>query len=112
MKSIRNFLIIACCSFISFNALEAQFSMISSVGISPQQSPNGHYVIVNRSIPQNEFLFDLSRVKASYQLGVGVRYDLLPFFLLGETQYTKRENVYSVKYTYPDFPRTEDDLEY
>lgn len=112
MKKSLYILIIAMYVLLTTGGIQAQVSMVFSMGISPQNSPNGHYVIVNRSNPQNEFLFDLTQVKASYQVGAGVRYDLLPFFLLGEAQYTKREYVYSVKYTYPDFPRSADDLEY
>lgn len=112
MKSIRNFLIIACCSFISFNALQAQFSIISSVGISPQQSPEGHYIFVNRSSPESEFTFNLSQVKASYILGAGVRYSMAPFFLMTEAQYNKRSYVYDIVPTSSTFVRSEETIQF
>ncbi len=112
MKSIRIFLIIACCSFISFNALEAQISMVYSLGISPQQAPNGHYIFVNRSSPNSEFTFNLSQVKASYFLGAGVRYSMAPFFLMTEAQYNKRSYVYDVVPTSSSFERSEETIQF
>jgi hypothetical protein len=86
--------------------------MVYSAGISPQQSPSGHPIYVNRSDPRSEFTFDLARVKASYFIGAGTRYDLKPFFFMGEAQYNKREYVYAMEPTYPAFGRTEDAVEY
>lgn len=112
MKSIRNFFLIACFSFISFNALEAQFSMVYSLGISPQQTPTGHYIFVNRSSPNSEFTFNLSRVKASYFAGAGVRYSMAPFFLMTEAQYNKRSYVYDVVPTSSAFERVEETIQF
>lgn len=112
MKSIRNFLIIACCSFISFNTLEAQVSMVYSIGISPQQAPKGHYVFVNRSSPNSEFTFNLAQVKASYFAGAGVRYTMAPFFLMTEAQYNKRSYVYDVVPTSSSFDRSEETIQF
>lgn len=97
--------------FLSTKA-DAQVSMTMSVGIAPQQTPVAHYIFVNRSSPRDEFTFDLAKVKASYFVGVGTRYDMAPFFFLAEAQYNKREYVYDVAYTYPGFGRSEEVVQY
>ncbi|MDZ4748781.1 MAG: hypothetical protein SH808_09855 [Saprospiraceae bacterium] len=112
MKNIRNFFIIICFSFISVNALEAQFSMVYSLGIAPQQTPDGHYIFVNRSSPDSEFTFDLTKVKASYFVGAGVRYTIAPFFLMTEAQYNKREYIYTVEPTSSGFVRSEETIQF
>ena len=112
MKNIRNYFIIACFSLISLNALQAQVSMVYSLGISPQQAPQGHYVFVNRSSPDSEFTFNLSQVKASYFVGAGVRYSMAPFFLMTEAQYNKRSYVYDVVPTSSSFIRSEETIEF
>lgn len=112
MKTIRNFFIIACFSVISFNVLEAQVSMVYSLGISPQQAPEGHYIFVNRSSPKSEFTFNLAQVKASYFVGAGVRYTMAPFFLMTEAQYNKRSYVYDIVPTSSSFERSEDAIEF
>jgi hypothetical protein len=98
--------------FLSAMPAHSQMIMTVTTGISPQQSPNGHYIFVNRSAPRDEFTFDLAQVKASYFVGVGGRYDLKPFFFSGEAQYNKREYIYDVSYTYPGIPRTVDVEQY
>ena len=112
MKNYRNLFIIACLSFISINVLESQVSMVYSLGISPQQAPEGHYVFVNRSTPDSEFTFNLSQVKASYFVGAGVRYSMAPFFLMTEAQYNKRTYVYDVVPTSSSFIRSEETIEF
>ena len=92
--------------------VHAQFSMVTSMGIAPQQSPSGNYILVNRSSPKTEFTFNLSQVKASYFLGTGTRFDMHPFFLMAEGQYNKREYVYDIDYTYPAFGRSEQTIQY
>lgn len=106
MKKFPFLLIIALCGLASQDNLQAQFSMVYSLGIAPQQSPAGHYIFVNRSLPESEFTFDLAQVKASGFIGAGTRYSLDPFFLMAEAQYNKREYVYDVEYTYPEFVRS------
>jgi hypothetical protein len=86
--------------------------MTMTAGVSPQQTPQAHYIFVNRSSPRDEFTFDLSTVKASYFIGVGARYDVKPFFFLAEAQYNKRQYVYSIAYTFPGFGRTEEAIQY
>src|SRR5258705_12803776 len=81
-----------------FSTAFSQLSMTVTTGISPQQTPTSHYIFVNRSSPRDEFTFDLNTVKASYFIGVGARYDVMPFFFLAEAQYNKREYVYDVSY--------------
>ncbi|HSF90269.1 MAG TPA: hypothetical protein VLA46_12680 [Saprospiraceae bacterium] len=112
MKTILSYIIIACMSIISFNVLEAQVSMVYSLGISPQQAPEGHYVFVNRSSPDSEFTFNLSQVKASYFVGAGVRYAMAPFFLMTEAQYNKRSYVYDVVPTSSSFIRSEETIQF
>lgn len=97
--------------FLTTN-IDAQVSMIATVGVSPQQTPVAHYIFVNRSSPRDEFTFDLQQVKASYFIGVGARYDVKPFFFLAEAQYNKREYVYDISYTFPGFGRTEEVVQY
>jgi hypothetical protein len=113
MRKIQyfRFLTIIGCLFFMEEA-QAQFSMIYSMGISPQQTPNGHYLIVNRSAPRDEFTFDLAQVKASYFIGAGTRYSLKPFFLMAEAQYNKREYVYSIVPTYPTFVRSDETIQF
>jgi len=100
--------------FILFSTkdVHAQFSVVTSVGIAPQQTPNGNYILVNRSAPRTEFTFNLSQVKASYFLGAGTRFDFAPFFLMAEAQYNKREYVYDIDYTYPAFGRSAETIKY
>jgi hypothetical protein len=86
--------------------------MTVSTGVSPQQTPNDHYIFVNRSTPKDEFTFDLEQVKASYLVGVGAKYSVAPFFFSAEAQYNKREYVYNVGYTFPGFGRSEDIVKY
>jgi len=105
-------LIVSLLAIFSLTDIHAQFSMVASMGISPQQSPGNHYIFVNRSTPRSEFRFNISRVKASYFIGGGTRYDLKPFFFQAEAQYNKREFVYDVEYTYPEFVRSDETIEY
>ena len=112
MKKIQLFFFAACFSMLCLSELQAQVSMVYSIGISPQQTPGGPYIFVNRSSPKNEFAFDLAQVKASYFVGAGVRYTFAPFFLMTEAQYNKREYIYNVEPTYPGFGRTEETIQY
>ncbi len=112
MKNTTYLLALAICSLLNINDSHGQTSMVYSIGIAPQQSPGGHYIFVNRNTPREEFTFDLAQVKASYFLGAGVRHDLNPFFFMAEAQYNKREYVYDIQYTYPEFVRTEDVQQY
>lgn len=112
MKKMPLILLVCSLSLVSISGLSAQFSFVSSVGISPQQSPGSNYIFVNRSTPREEFTFDISQVKASYFIGAGTRYDIKPFFLMVEAQYNKRQFVYDVAYTYPEFFRSEVPVEY
>lgn len=112
MRKVPVFLTIAIGLFLCIADSHAQFSMVYSAGISPQQSPNGHYIFVNQATPRDEFTFNLAQVKASYFIGAGTRYDVKPFFFTGEAQYNKREYVYNVEYTYPDFVRSEETIAY
>ena len=97
--------------FLSSN-VSGQITMTMTAGISPQRTPQAHYIFVNRSSPRDEFTFDLSTVKASYFIGVGARYDMKPFFFLAEAQYNKRQYVYDIAYTFPGFGRTEETIQY
>jgi hypothetical protein len=81
--------------------------MTITAGVSPQQTFSPNHVIIDRDNPQQEFIFDLARVKASYLLGVGAKYNFNPFFLAAEAQYNKRQYVYTVKSTVPVFPRAD-----
>ena len=110
MKNLT-ILVICCSLFLTFN-LKGQVTMTLTAGVSPQQTPTAHYIFVNRSSPRDEFTFDLAQVKASYFVGVGARYDVKPFFFLGEAQYNKREYVYDIAYTFPGFGRTEEAIQY
>jgi len=92
--------------------VEGQVTMTMTAGISPQRTPEAHYIFVNRSSPRDEFTFDLSTVKASYFIGVGARYDIKPFFFSAEAQYNKRQYVYNIAYTFPGFGRTEEVVQY
>jgi len=112
MKKTPFFLAIAFLSILSISEMNAQFSMTASMGISPQQSPGSDYIFVNRSTPRSEFTFNISQVKASYFAGVGTRYDIFPFFFTAEALYNKRQFVYDVAYTYPEFGRSDETLEY
>lgn len=80
--------------------------MTVTVGVSPQQNPVSNHIFVNPSSPQDEFTFDLSQVKSSVVAGIGAKYAMGSFFLAAETQYSKREYVYDVSYTYAGFPRS------
>lgn len=112
MKKTPILLTLCLLSFLSVTELRSQFSLVTSMGIAPQQTPGSSYVFVNRSTPKSEFTFNISRVKASYFVGGGTRYDIKPFFFQAEAQYNKREYVYDVVYTYPAFGRSEETLQY
>lgn len=104
MKNLLFLSIIFLCTVQS----DAQnLKMLFTAGVSPQQTPSGHHIIVNRSTPADEFTFNLSQAKASYVIGLGARYDLKPFFISGEALYNKREYVYNIDYTFPEFQRSE-----
>src|SRR5690349_16766815 len=90
----------------------SQVTMTFSAGVAPQQTPESHYIFVNRSTPRDEFTFDLAQIKASYFVGVGAKYDLEPFFVTAEAQYNKREYIYDVSYTFPAFGRSGQDFQY
>ena len=104
MKNL--FALLVCCFALSYSA-NAQVTMSFTTGVSPQQNPASNHIFVNRSSPADEFTFDLAQVKASYFVGVGAKYDLKPFFLAAEALYNKREYVYNVDYTFPEFGRTD-----
>ena len=108
----KQFYLLAClvAGFIS-NA-GAQITMTFTAGVAPQQTPESHYIFVNRSTPRDEFTFDLAQIKAAYFVGVGAKYDLNPFFITAEAQYNKREYIYDVSYTFPEFGRTETTVQY
>ena len=106
MKKIIVFLLF--CIAFSFSSINAQdVRMTFTAGVSPQQNPVTRHILVNRSSPSNEFTFDLAQVKASYYVGVGAKYDFKPFFLAADALYNRREYIYNVSYTLPDFGRTE-----
>jgi hypothetical protein len=105
------YLIVVLMACIMSNA-GAQITMTFSAGVAPQQTPVSHYIFVNRSTPRDEFTFDLAQIKAAYFVGVGAKYDIKPFFLMAEAQYNKREYIYDVSYTYPEFGRTETTVQY
>jgi hypothetical protein len=90
----------------------SQITMTFSAGVSPQQTPESHYIFVNRSTPRDEFTFDLAQIKSSYFVGVGAKYDLEPFFFTAEAQYNKREYIYDISYTFPAFGRSGQDIQY
>ena len=108
----KSIIILAIVLFASTTVLTGQISMTFTAGVSPQQSPNSNYIFVNRSSPRDEFTFDLAQVKASYYVGVGAKYNIEPFFLSAEAQYNKREYIYDVSYTFPEFGRTETTQKY
>lgn len=98
-------LLISVCAVSFLNAQDIK--MTFTAGVSPQQNPEANHIFVNRSSPRDEFTFDLSQVKAAYFIGVGAKYDLKPFFLAAEAQYNRREYLYNVSYTFPEFGRSE-----
>jgi hypothetical protein len=112
MKKAPFFLILSLSVLCLVQKGNAQVSLITSIGLSPQQTPGNDYIFVNRNNPKAEFTFDISLVKASYFAGAGVRYDVFPFFFTAEAQYNKRQYVYDVQYTYPAFGRSDESLEY
>jgi hypothetical protein len=112
MKNALYLPILLMFSLFATTNTNAQFSLVTSMGITPQQSPEGNYVLVNRSSPKSEFTFNLSQVKASYFLGAGTRFDANRFFFMGEAQYNKREYIYDIDYTYPAFGRSEQTIKY
>ncbi len=106
MKKAILYIII--CSVISINSVRSQdVIMTFTAGVSPQQNPETHHIFVNRSSPRSEFTFDLTEVKAAYFIGVGAKYNLMPFFIAAEALYNKREYIYEVSYTFPGFGRSE-----
>src|SRR5690606_40462420 len=46
-------------TLLAYLPADAQWSLVVSAGVSPQQSPETPYVFANRSTPRNEFTFDL-----------------------------------------------------
>jgi hypothetical protein len=92
--------------------MQGQIQMTFTAGMSPQQTPESHYIFVNRSSPRDEFTFDLNQVKSSLFVGVGAKYNLDQFFFQAEAQYNKREYIYDVAYTFPGFGRTEQSVRY
>ncbi len=93
-------------------ALSAQWSMHFTAGVSPQQTPAGHHIFVNRSSAKDEFRFDLARVNASYAVGLGTRLDFHPFFLTTDALFTTRQSDYDIKYTYVGNGRTDQATQY
>ncbi len=112
MKNVLYLPLFLMFTLFSTKDVQAQFSVVTSMGIAPQQTPNGNYILVNRSAPKTEFTFNLSQVKASFFLGAGTRFDMHPFFFMAEAQYNKREYVYDIDYTYPAFGRSEQTIQY
>ncbi len=95
-------------SIMSAYSIQSQnVVMTFSTGLSPQQTPETHFIFVNRSTPRDEFTFDLAQVKASYFVGFGAKYDVHPFFFEAQAQYNKREYIYNIEYTFPGFGRSE-----
>jgi hypothetical protein len=99
-------------TLLAYLPATAQWSLVVSAGVSPQQSPGTPYIFVNRSTPRNEFTFDLAQVKSSPFIGAGAEYRFAPFFVNAEAQYTRREYVYDVTGTYPGFPRSAETTSY
>lgn len=104
---MKNLLFLSIIFLCAVHSDAQNLNMLFTAGVSPQQTPTGHHIIVNRSTPTEEFAFNLSQVKASYMIGLGARYDLKPFFITGEAIYNRREYVYSIDYTLPEFQRSE-----
>lgn len=100
------FLVFTCCA-LSVPAFAQDWVMTFTAGVSPQQNPAANHIFVNRSTPRDEFTFDLAEVKASYYVGFGAKYDLKPFFLAADALYNRREYLYNVSYTFPEFGRTD-----
>lgn len=103
---LRTICFSALTTFLAYLPANAQWSLVVTAGVSPQQSPETPYIFVNRSTPRNEFTFDLAQVKSSPFIGAGAEYRFAPFFVNAEAQYTRREYVYDVQGTYPGFPRS------
>jgi len=111
-KRMKQFFLLTALVFtLTVSESFGQFHMVVTTGISPQQTPESHYIFVNRSTA-NEFAFDLKTVKSSFFVGAGARYDVKPFFFQAEAQYNKREYVYDVAYTYTGRGRTDEATDY
>jgi hypothetical protein len=93
-------------------------SVYVMAGISPESHPSNADLIVNRHIPQEEFLFNVNSVKTQYYGGIKARHDLgADFFMETGALYTQRKTTYSMKYTmkrevgtYQELEETEDQL--
>ena len=112
MKNQIYILMVVLMTTASFQQITAQQQWVVSIGVAPQQTPEGHYIFANRAEPVNEFTFNLNKVNSSFYIGGGTRHSFAPFFLQAEAQYNQQSYVYDVEYTYPEFVRSSEVLEY
>ncbi len=69
------------------------------LGVSPGSNPLTPHLIVNRSNPHEEFLFNMVNVKPQFYGGIALNLPLgRPFFAEGGISYTKRTSSYMVRY--------------
>lgn len=97
MKKLVLLALVLCTSLLS---LKAQWGANVMAGISPERHPVCAPLIVNRHLPQEEFLFNVDYIKTQYFGGLQLRRDLgTNFFFETGAIYTQRKTVYSMKYT-------------
>ena len=115
MKKLILLALLYCTSLLS---LQAQLSVYVMAGISPESHPENAPLIVNRLFPQEEFLFNVIKVKSQYYGGIKARQDLgSNFFVETGALYTQSKTTYSMQYTmrrevgnYQELEETEDQL--
>jgi len=72
---------------------------------SPQQSPVAPDLLVNRHAPKDEFSFNLKNVKPELSIGVRRNFKFSsPFFGTLGMEYSEKEEIYSMQFTFPNEP--------
>lgn len=99
---MKKLVLLALVMSVSLLSAQNPWGVYVSAGISPESHPVNADLIVNRHIPQEEFLFNMEHVKTQYFGGIQVRRDLGTNFFIGAgATYTQRKTIYSMEYTMP-----------
>lgn len=98
--------------------LHGQLSVGLRLGVSPEQNPSTPYLVLNRTDPVNQCLFNLEKVTFKPQVGLMVRTENDQFWFAGEILYSQTSSYYSVEYLYRSYftaplgePATGNDIE-
>lgn len=104
---MKSLLFIACLILAGI-PVTAQVSLSVSAGATPTTDPGTPFIFVNGEDFGSLFKFNAEEVKYSPQIGLGLKWQVRPFWFMTEISYYERTTKYSVDYWYDEFTSSSD----